>query len=85
VKVSNRVGSIARTVEVYTAIGWRPRAMGQLAPDDVFRMKEGVNLVLTPCYRVTGQPQRLLGNRTDDWEVEAVECACPQSGAQRSG
>jgi hypothetical protein len=85
VKVSNRAGSIARTVEVHTAAGWRPRAMGQLVPGNVFRMKEGVNLVLTPCYRVTGHPHRLLGNRTDDWEVEAVECECPQSGDTRSG
>jgi hypothetical protein len=76
VRVTNRAGSIARTVEVHTAAGWRPRAMGQLAPGDVFRMKEGINLVLSPCYRVTGHPRRLLAD-TDDWQVDAVECACP--------
>jgi hypothetical protein len=77
VKISNRAGSIARTVEVHTSTGWRPRSMGQLAPGDVIRMSEGINLVLTPCYRITGHPYRLLGNRTEDWEVEAEEAECP--------
>jgi hypothetical protein len=77
VKVSNRAGSIARTVEVQTPDGWRPRSMGQLAPGDVFRMWEGINLVLTPSYRATGHPNRVLGNRTDDWEIDAVPVSSP--------